>query len=173
MELSGSNTKKFLIFLKTETLQTCYISRRNFLSSKNKKIHLEKIAYISEKRNPEKISYIFLKESLSFILKNGNPKKLFILQETELSCISGNGNFLYLGNLSIFKTTSLFRALTYVELKPYSEPWYIQNQRRIQNTVKHLRWNIYLAHFLIFPEMKLSWLIFHLYFRWLLSKFKM
>ena len=42
-------------------------------------------------------------------------KKLFIFQETELFYISG---------------------------KVYSEPWLIQNLRHIQNTVKHLRWNV-------------------------------
>ena len=40
----------------------------------------------------------------------------------------------------------IFRNLAYVELEPYSEPWYIQN------TVKNLRWNFlkknsYLVHF--------------------------
>ena len=35
--------------------------------------------------NPEKTSYIFSKESLSYISGNGNHKKKFIFQETELS----------------------------------------------------------------------------------------
>lgn len=58
----------------------------------------------------------------------------------------------------------IFRNLAYVELEPYSEPWYIQN------TVKNLRWkflqkNSYLVHFypqkfLMFPEMDISSPIF-------------
>ena len=34
----------------------------------------------------------------------------------------------------------LFRTLKYLELKAYSEPWYIQNARHIQNSIRHLRW---------------------------------
>ena len=42
--------------------------------------------------------------------------------------------------------------MAYLELEAYSESWYIQNPRRIQNTVNYLRWNVlqksnYLAHF--------------------------
>ena len=34
-------------------------------------------------RSSEKIAYIFSKESCSYISGKGNPKKLFIFQETE------------------------------------------------------------------------------------------
>ena len=37
--------------------------------------------------NPEKTSYIFSKESFSYISGNGNHKKNFIFQETELSVL--------------------------------------------------------------------------------------
>ena len=37
------------------------------------------------KRNPKKMSYIFLKESFAYISGNGNPKKLLIFQKTGLS----------------------------------------------------------------------------------------
>ena len=61
-----------------------------------------------------------------------NPKKILILPETEFSYISGSGTFLYFGK-------GIFRTLTYLELVGYSEPWYTQNQRYIQNFVKHLQ----------------------------------
>ena len=32
----------------------------------------------------------------------------------------------------------IFSTLAYLELKQYSEPWYIKNQCHIQNFVKHL-----------------------------------
>ena len=63
------------------------------------------------------------------------PEKFLMFQETELSYI--------------------FRKL-------YSEPWYIQNLRHIQNTIKHLRWNLLaliLTYFLYFLKTK-----FFLYF---------
>ena len=62
-------------------------------------------------------------------LGNGNPEKILILPETELSYISGNRTFLYFGK-------GIVRTLT------YSKSWYIQNPRHIQNTFKHLRWNV-------------------------------
>ena len=39
------------------------------------------------------LSYIFLKESFSYISGNVNSEKLFTFQDTELSYISGNRNF--------------------------------------------------------------------------------
>ena len=57
-----------------------YFGKWNFSpSSKNKKIHTEKMSYSLML----KISYIFSKESFSYISGNGNPEKIL--------CISGNG----------------------------------------------------------------------------------
>ena len=42
-----------------------------------------------------------------------------------------NGTFLYFGK-------GLFRALAYLELEAYSEPWYIQDPTHIQDNAKHL-----------------------------------
>ena len=84
-----------------------------------------------------------LRESFLYFLKkasktagNGNPEKILILEETELSYISGNGTFLYfrkcnfliflerhIQNPSKFRTRSIFRTLTYLELEAYPEPW--------------------------------------------------
>ena len=50
-------------------------------------------------------------------------------QKTEFSNIFLKKFFLYFGK-------GIFRTLA------YSEPWYIQNSRHIQNNVKHIRWNI-------------------------------
>ena len=53
-------------------------------------------------------------------------------------------NFLlfFLKKLFLYFGKGIFRTLPYVELEAYSEPSYIQNPRHIQNTVKHLRWNV-------------------------------
>ena len=70
-----------------------------------------------------------------------------MLPETELSYTSGDGTFLY------------FRKRNFLIFRER----YIQNPRHIQNTAKHDRTfckNSYLAHFLVFLEMKLSCLIF-------------
>ena len=82
MELSSSNIKRLLIF--------SYISRNGTFQPKlenNKKIHRKKISFASGKWNfltlILKISYIFSKESFSYILQNGNPEKILIFQETE------------------------------------------------------------------------------------------
>ena len=55
-------------------------------SAHARKIHPEKISYASGNGSPEKISYIFSKESFSYISGNGNPKtetqkKFLIFQE--------------------------------------------------------------------------------------------
>ena len=80
MEFSSSNIKKFLYFLKRELF--LYFQKNPTLfspSKKNKnKIHPDKLSYTSGNGNPEKTSYIFLKESFSHILENGNPKTFFI-----------------------------------------------------------------------------------------------
>ena len=49
-----------------------------------------------------------------------------MLQETELSHTSGNGNLLYFEK-------GIFITLAYLELEAYSKSWNIQNQKIIQN----------------------------------------
>ena len=121
-----------------------------FSPSSKKKIHPEKISYISRNGNPEKIPYIFFKKSFLIFRKTRTPKFFFIFQKTKLSYISGkvysepwhNITFLYFGK-SIIQNTNITELLEYLEQKAYSEPWYIYNPRHIQNTVKHLRWNAF------------------------------
>ena len=112
----------------------------SLISKTNRKIHLKKISYTPE------ISYIFLKDSFFLFWNRKTPKKN--------PYISGKGTFLYFAK-------GIFRTLTYLEIEANSEPFYyqnpdifrtksifrtltqyMQNPRHIQNTVKHLRWNL-------------------------------
>ena len=129
-----------------------------------------------------------------------SQKSFSFFYEMEISYIFLRKVFLifrerYIEHPAIFISRTIFRTLAYLELEAPSEPWYIQNSRHTQNTVKHLRWkvlqkqlpralsgfnpqNSFLKkptlknfllfgkrNFLIFPEMELSSLIFLLYFR--------
>ena len=76
--------KTFLIFQETEILKNLLIFREMDFP-----VHPEKISY-----TPKKTSYVFSKESCSYISRNGNPKKLLILQKTELPKPE-NQKFLY------------------------------------------------------------------------------
>ena len=77
--------KKSLIFQETETLKSfLYFGESDF------SVHPEKLYYTSGNGNPEKISYIFSKESFYYISGNDNPPKILIFQETETL-----KNFLY------------------------------------------------------------------------------
>ena len=73
--------------------------------SKNKNIDTEKISYTSGNENPEKSSYIFLKESYSYISGIGNPEKVPYFSR----------NFFYFRKC-------IFRTLSYLELGAYSKP---------------------------------------------------
>ena len=66
----------------------------------------------------------FLKKSFSYI----SGKVLRTLAHLELEAYSEPSDF---QNPGIF-----------LEIETYSEPWYIQKPRHIQNTGKHLRWNV-------------------------------
>ena len=110
MELPGSNIKKFLIFRLAETRKKFFIFQETENgkpekliifremeifnpSSKNKKIHPEKISHTSGNGNPEKnLSYLLKRKLFLYFWKrkpqeipyssgNGNPKNLLILQE--------------------------------------------------------------------------------------------
>ena len=70
MELSSSNIRKNSYIFSKEIF--CYISKNGTLrflpkAPKIQEIHLEKISHASGIENPEKISYIFSKESCSYI----------------------------------------------------------------------------------------------------------
>ena len=57
----------------------------------------------------------------------------------------------------IFRKQKFKKGFSCILAKVYSEPWYIQNPRHIQNTVKYLRWKKKkFSYFLIFCEMELS-----------------
>ena len=83
MELSyisgNENPQRFLIFQEVT----------------EKKVHLEKMSYTSRNRSPQKTSYIFSKESLFYILGNGNHEKT--------PYISGKETFLCCRKLFIFE----------------------------------------------------------------------
>ena len=79
--------------------------------------------------NPQNFS---LKNFLYFSLKKPALKKFLITSQKKLFLFSGNGTFLYFRK-------GIFRTLAYLQLEAYSEPWYIQNSRHIQNTVKYLQ----------------------------------
>ena len=112
MELSSSNIKKIIIFLKIKLF--LYFWKWN---PALKYIHPEKISYLSGNGNSEKIPYIFSKESCFFISENGEPEKNPHISgkrnpkknsgsnipssknekthPEKNSCVSGNGTFLY------------------------------------------------------------------------------
>ena len=126
MELSSSNIKKIIIFLKIKLF--LYFWKWN---PALKYIHPEKISYLSGNGNSEKIPYIFSKESCFYISENGEPeknpyisgkrnpkkiqevtfqaqkmkkptlKKILAFQEMELSYISG-------GNLQSLKIKNFY-----------------------------------------------------------------
>ena len=73
--------------------------------------------------------------NISHISGNRSPKNFLYFLKRKLSLYFRKRNFL------IFRER-LFRTLTHLDLEAYSEPWYIQNQRHIQNTVKYRRWNV-------------------------------
>ena len=113
-------SKKFLIF---------FPALKRFL-------HFLKKPLIFWKRKPQKNLYISGNGTFLYLRR----RNFLILPEMELSYTSGNGIFLYLRrrNFLILPETEL----SYISGKVYSEPWYIQNQKHIQNTVKYLRSNI-------------------------------
>ena len=87
------------------------------------KILPEKSSYTSGNGTPKRTSYIFSKKSCSYISRNGNPKKLLICQQTEVSYISGRvySKPWHTQNPNIFRTTSIFRTLVYSEPEAYSK----------------------------------------------------
>ena len=66
------------------------------------------VLVFQETKPPKKTSYIFSRESFSYISGNRNPEKIsLIFQETEL--------FLYFRK-------AIFRTMAYLKLEAYSEP---------------------------------------------------
>ena len=99
-------------------------------------LHFLKKPLIFWKRKPRKNLYISGNGTFLYLRR----RNFLILPEMELSYTSGNGTFLYLRrrNFLILPETEL----SYISGKVYSEPWYIQNQKHIHNTVKYLRSNV-------------------------------
>ena len=101
MELSSSNIKKFLYFLKRKLFSyTCGNRTLHFSAQARNitEIHPEKISYTSVNENPEKFFIFSPQKAFLIFRKMETPKKFFIFQETEVSYISENGkrkNFLY------------------------------------------------------------------------------
>ena len=83
--------KKFLKFQETENPEKSFLDFGKW----NFSAHPNKISYISGNRNPEKIPYIFSKESFSYILENGNLENILY--------VSVNRTFLYFKK-GIFRT---------------------------------------------------------------------
>ena len=114
-----------------------YFRKWNFLA-----LILTKFLYFLKRRlflyiqngASEKNSYVFLKRNLFLYFRKRKPRRRSFKYKKTFY-ISGNGTFLYFEK-------GIFRTLAYLELEAYSEPWYIQNPRHIQNTVNHLRWNV-------------------------------
>ena len=79
--------------------------------------------------------FIIFSQEKAFLIyrKTETPKKFFIFQK--------NGTFLYFSKRKGIGK-GIFRTLGYLEPEAYSDSWYIQNPRHIQNTVKHLRCNV-------------------------------
>ena len=117
--------KKFLIFQEMELLRSNIKKNSGNGNPENNSLYFRKRKPWKSFLNSGKRNLSVHPQKISNISGNGNPQKLLILPETELS---------------------------YISRKLYSEPWYIQNPRHIQNFVKHLRWksfakNSYQAHF--------------------------
>ena len=92
-----------------------------------------------------KIITLFLKKTCSKKVSYIFSKKTFLIfRKRNFLICSHKKFFFYFGK-------GIFRTLACLELEAYSEPYYIQNPRHIQHTVKHLRWNVlqksYVAHF--------------------------
>ena len=101
MELSSSNTEKILIFSQKESFSYIFskesfsyiFSKKSFYISGNgdldfsaqarniKKPTWRKFLILQGNKSPEKTSYIFSKESCSYIFGNGNLKKLFYFRK--------------------------------------------------------------------------------------------
>ena len=78
MKLSSSNIKKIFIFSYISRNKTLHLSAQ----AQKTKNHPKKIFYTSGNGSPKNTSYIFSKESFSYILENRNPRKLLIFQGT-------------------------------------------------------------------------------------------
>ena len=128
MELSGSNTKKFLIFQGTEfsyisgnrNPEKLIISGSNFQAQKILKNAPGKIFHTLGKGSPQRISYIFSKKNQKLFLyfKERKPGKnsshfrkrnFHIFQERPVQ------------NPKIFRSRSIVRTLTYLELEACSK----------------------------------------------------
>ena len=89
--------------------------------------------------------HIFWNHGISRTLSSTYDEKLYSEPFVTIAYL----DFWYIQNLSIFRTQDIQNTVNVVYTEPcttlaYLEPWHIQNPRHIQNTVKHLSWNILL-----------------------------
>ena len=88
---------------------------------------------------------IYWNRGISRTLPNNYDEKLYLEPFVTIAYL----DFWYIQNLSIFRTQDIQNTVNGVYTEPCTtlaclEPWHIQNPRHIQNTVKHLSWNILL-----------------------------
>ena len=95
---------------------------------------------------PSALFGLIPQDFLCFFLKRPALEKFFIYSQKSFS----NFQKLELSYIFLKKKTfflhfrkGIFRTPAYLELEVYSGPWYIQNPRHIQNTVKHLRLKVF------------------------------
>ena len=114
-----------------------YLTHFSAQARKIKKSNPKKIPYISgngtfqsapTKRKPRKNSYIFSKESTSYVSRNGNLKKIPYISRNGTFSYFRKGIFqtlghleIYIRGLSIFRTTGTFRTLAHSEPEAYLE----------------------------------------------------
>ena len=88
---------------------------------------------------------MFSQNKTFLIFQETETPKIHIFQETEnlkKFTVSGHRAFLYSRKRNFLFGKSILRTLAYLQLEAYSQHWYIQNPRHIQNTDKHLLWNV-------------------------------
>ena len=121
-----------------ETLKKLLIFQEvTFQPQKIKRTTPKKLFLNFRKGKPRQKFLYFLERKLFLYFRKQKPRKNylyfrkrnFLIPEKVYSELWHNGSSLYFRKV-------LFRTLA------YSESWYIQNPRHIQNTVKHLRWNV-------------------------------
>ena len=102
-----------------------FLTLNKFLYFKKKKRRKKFLNFIKRKlflrfgkRKPRKKFLLIQETELSYVSGNRTSKRLPMLSEMELFYISGNGTFLYFGE-------GIFRTLTYLELEACSEFRYI------------------------------------------------
>ena len=89
---------------------------------KNKKTHPQKGLLYFRKQKPWKSSYIFAKESFFLYFRKRKPRKNSLYFKKR-NFQKFQERFIQNQNPGLFRTGSIFRTLTFLELEVYSEPW--------------------------------------------------